>query len=259
MKQIISVNRFKTSNIGDVYSSPDNYFDWLSPNIKYDVWKDNLEFGNRYKDSLLVLGGGGLIGNQDFAPSLDKLLHSNFRKKVVWGAGINTHDTMANSGSTIQSFLSTVDLVGIRDYGLKEYHWVPCSSCMHPLFEQKYKEEYDYVIYEHKNYAINITKSHAPRKNNRSNSMADVLKFLGSAQTVITNTYHGAYWATLLNKKVVIVSPFSNKFSFMKHKHIISTPESFLVDIKKAKRYGNALQECREANMIFANKVYKYL
>lgn len=62
------------------------------------------------------------------------------------------------------------------------------------------------------------------------------------------------YWATLMGKKVVLYKPFSNRFD-----HIKFTPVTYSgvmeADIKKAKTYPTALQECRNLNLKFFEKV----
>jgi hypothetical protein len=41
------------------------------------------------------------------------------------------------------------------------------------------------------------------------------------ADVVVANTYHGAYWATLLGRRVIVAAPFSNKFFGFRHEPVI--------------------------------------
>ena len=41
------------------------------------------------------------------------------------------------------------------------------------------------------------------------------IEFIGSGDVVVTNSYHGAYWATLLGK-VVVAFPWASKFYGLK-------------------------------------------
>ena len=81
-----------------------------------------------------------------------------------------------------------------------------------------------------------------------------MINFLGSAELVITNSYHGAYWATLLKRKVVVMQPFSSKFLGFRHPLVVANNFD-ITDIKNLPVYPNALKEAREANSKFAKKV----
>ena len=106
------------------------------------------------------------------------------------------------------------------------------------------------VVYEHKNHPLNIEGF--PKMTNREMQLDTVLAFLGSATTVITNTYHGVYWATLLKRKVVVVDPWSTKFQAFKHAPAFAQLDNWRSHIKEAKIYVEALNECREANLRFS-------
>jgi hypothetical protein len=66
------------------------------------------------------------------------------------------------------------------------------------------------------------------------------------------------YWSILLGKKTLVV-PTTSKFYDFKYQPIITTYENFENDIKKASPYSGVLEECREINTKFANKVFNYL
>jgi len=81
-----------------------------------------------------------------------------------------------------------------------------------------------------------------------------VLAFLASGETVITNSYHGSYWAKLLGRKVVMI-PFSDKFLHFRYPVPVATRENYLELIPKAQVYPEALGVCRQRNVEFAEKV----
>lgn len=107
------------------------------------------------------------------------------------------------------------------------------------------------VVYEHKYHPLNLTQY---LKLNNSSNFEDVIEFLSSSEIIITNTYHGVYWGTLLNKKVLIINPFSTKFDNLRypHKTIVEFQETDLLDLTN---YPDALEECRKANLKFAQNV----
>jgi exopolysaccharide biosynthesis predicted pyruvyltransferase EpsI len=125
---------------------------------------------------------------------------------------------------------------------------------MSPLFDT-YRDvtpKYPMVIYHHN--VCPFTHNDVPVKNN-CDTMDDTIRFLASGDTVVTNTYHGMYWATLLGRKVVVVKPFSTRFLFHKYRHVHTILKTLDLMSKVSLRYPEALQECREANMRFAEKV----
>lgn len=149
-----------------------------------------------------------------------------------------------------------IDLNGIRDFGLC-IDYVPCSSCMHSEFDIKREIKHKFIVYEHKSFKLNINDF--PKKNNSGNDIKSVLDFLGSAETIITNSYHGAYWGVLLNRKVIIVSPFSSKFYGFKYKIPIVSSDNWVEVIDKAQSYEEALEESRFLNKEFYKKVLNIL
>ena len=52
---------------------------------------------------------------------------------------------------------------------------------------------------------------------NEHADMETILDFLGSGETILTSSFHGAYWGTLLGRKV-LAFPFSSKFFTLKHR-----------------------------------------
>jgi hypothetical protein len=59
----------------------------------------------------------------------------------------------------------------------------------------------------------------------------------------------------LLLDLVVVYKPFSTKFNNLKHKHPFATEIYWKGKISETKSYPNALQECRDANINFAQQV----
>jgi len=251
MTTILNVYRKQTTNVGDMFSTPTLYFDFLENVEKFDIYMDYPDKKIDHSDKkIMLLGGGGLISNSDFFKAFNWLTELPFKKKIIWGAGHNTHG--GNNDQFVDPLLDKYDLVGIRDFGTK-YEWVPCVSCMSDAFDQEYKVKNEVVVYEHKNQPLDIIEF--PKITNKQNDIYIVVKFLASAKYVITNTYHGVFWATILNKKVILINPFSNKFNRMKHPPVYSTLNTFRADMMNCVNYPDALRECRDANMRFAYKV----
>ena len=139
--------------------------------------------------------------NQDRAP------------RVLWGAGHNGEITKKSRGQfTYPEWIAEFKLAGIRDWG-QTLPWVPCASCMHPALKRKYSIKNDVIFFEHKKQMIKDFGSDSiPRFVNSGSNVEQTIELLGSANTILTNSYHGAYWGILLKKKVIVVSPWSSKF-----------------------------------------------
>jgi exopolysaccharide biosynthesis predicted pyruvyltransferase EpsI len=132
---------------------------------------------------------------------------------------------------------------------------------MSSLFDKPEAPSHNIVFYLHgTNSAINpkqITSD--PVMINYNVTMSDVLKHLASGEIVVTTSYHGAYWATLLGRRVIVIKPWSTKFMHMKHSPVLLDSLDWLRSIDQAVAYPNALEECRAANVAFYDKVVTLL
>ena len=181
---------------------------------------------------------------------IDKIDNST-APRIVWGAGHNEDTNKRVKRPQWPDWLSNFDLIGVRDYG-QPFEWVPCASCLDTAFDKNYRIKNDIIWYEHKKQLIKSThfgSKPIPRYINSGANMEQTIELLGSANTIITNSYHGAYWGTLLGKKVIVAGPWSSKFHTLKHRVTFINPQDnyeYLLD--SIETYPEALQECRDAN-----------
>jgi hypothetical protein len=296
--------RLDQNNPGDWFSNPSRYFFPQDTVSTYDI--DKLRKTTWSQEDPIIVGGGGLIGNDNFELFIDrltthpdeqllkdvlenkmknisvensKLLHKwrqevqlitvntmlelnrKHGPRILWGAGHNSKDTNLDSYSVnYPDYLNKFHLVGVRDWEVG-YRWVPCASCMHPAFDKSYEIKNEFVWFEHKKRLLDnkaFDHTPAPRMLNTGQNMEQVIEFLGSAEVVVTNSYHGVYWATLLGRKVVCV-PWGSKFKMFKHPPALATADNWHELFDKAVSYKGALDECRDANKLFYNDVMKLL
>lgn len=224
-------------NVGDIHSAPLLYFDL--PGHQTELADINSR--SKYTSHAVILGGGAL---------LTKVIRRKMTFpgiSIVWGAGFTNRE----ADGFVPYTLPHKSLVGVRDVGTP-YEWVPCASCMSPLFDQEYKIRKEYTVFEN--------TLHKPLKRadlgNCGVDMKTVVEELASAETVVTSSYHGAYWATLLGRKVLAV-PLGSKFHAMKHPPLFVKDETWWR--VQGRTWPGALQECREANVKFADKVRQLL
>lgn len=233
---IINVHRVDPTNIGDMAASPCDYFDWLANVERVDIMgKDFEDIEGRLRNATVIYGGGGLLFDGEFTPGIlgknMRILHqSNPRALILWGAGHNSQNKgeyLHEKHIRIPEFLKLYDLVGLRDYYNSDVEhvdlvdsWVPCASCLHPEFDEQHAIEHDVVIYDHKDHRVpdEYKDAGVPALTNSGITAAEAIRFLATGETIVTTSYHGAYWGALLGRKVILSEPFSTKFEGFKYK-----------------------------------------
>lgn len=209
----------------------------------------------------LIVGGGGLLNIGFFAEAFEKLkeLRHPDSKLILWGAGHNG-DAAGRYKFPKPSYttdLTKFDLIGVRDHG-HDFDWVPCVSCMSAAFDQHYPVRHKIVVYSHEFNTLELDylsalPSNLPRLKNNA-SLKQAVEFIGSGDLVLTDCYHGAYWATLLGRRV-IAFPRTSKFYDLKHPVPLCEPQDWRRYISMSTIYPNALADCRVRNVAFFNKV----
>jgi len=243
------VHATATPNIGDLSSAPSHYFD-LGRAARQDLAPD-LDLRGRN----VVVGGGGLLGS-GYGPRILNILRSRPRRLVLWGVGLN------DAWRELPDWVSQCDLVGCRQTGLP-VRWVPCASCRSTLFDLPNRAAHDYVYFLHFDAEPPPVRPGSPVMKNNVGTMREAVAFLGSGRTVVTNSYHGVYWATLLGRRVVMPEPMGDtatKFSRMRHPPAVLAPgEDLEAAAARAAPYSGALEECRRATQLFYQDVMDVL
>ena len=178
-------------------------------------------------------------------------------KRYIWGAGHNGPlDKRGDAAVEYPDWLMKFDEVGIRDWNQNQ-PWVPCASCMHPAFDEKYAIKNDVIFFEHKKQLIkNFGNDSIPRFVNSGSNIDQSIELLGSANIILTNSYHGAYWGALLGKKVIVVDAWSSKFLNMKHvPYMLKRDGDWKDVVDDVVISEDALEECRLATTEFWEKI----
>jgi hypothetical protein len=240
--EIVHVGR----NLGDLMSPASRWMDLGSVINRHDL--HSFEATNLVGRSVLF-GSCGWLGDE--ADTVLDIAARN-RQAVGWGIGLNRIG--AGDGDTPPQWLKTFALASMRDAGVG-YPWAPCPSCMSPLFDAPRPPRHEAVAYVH--YERPFSAGELPERTNESapercaDDFRATVDFLASGKVVLTNSYHGAYWATLLGRPVVIVDPWSSKFYRMKHAPTMATAKAWKRAARVARAYPHALDECRTATMQF--------
>lgn len=252
MEGITSVLRLDPTNVGDWYSGPGRYFGFGQSDCV-----DVVDFSPAVLKRNVIVGGGGLMA-KTFHPHMEKLASCRPGLSALIAWGIGESEIVDRRGGFVPpysgappEYLEAFDLVGVRDFGTK-YQWAPCPSCMLPHFEREYPARHEIVIYEHKRIPIPIEGF--PRLSNNGRDIDAAIDFLASGELVITNSYHGAYWATLLKRKVLCI-PNMSKVYRLRHLPVIGRAENWKTLLSCTVAYPDALDECRAATFNFWNQV----
>lgn len=243
--KIIFQHLRKTQNIGDRWCSPFDWFDWPE---SVEV-RDIREPGGYY--DIGIYGGGKIFGGLSTYSGVKQRLGTTH---IAWGV------------STVQSFPISLryararklcDLVGTRDWGDHRYRWAPCTSCMAPEFDTPPEPEHEVVFYYHAGktdiQGIKIP-SDIPTQSNNASSLQEALSFIASGKTVISNSYHGVYWALLMGRRTLCI-PFSRKFSAFRLPPGYARPDNWLSEISNARAQPHLLNICRSATSDFRDLV----
>lgn len=238
-----------TNNLGDRWCSP---YDWLTWPSDYLV-KDIRTEGEKYDVS--IIGGGKIFGGFSRFAGVQ---NGEGQKNIAWGVS-----TVQRFPISLKYFKArrTCTLIGTRDWGDERFIWAPCVSCLAPQFNVASEPIHKVVFYYHagktQTQGISIP-SNIPSLSNNASSLEEALSFIASGETVVSNSYHGVYWALLLGRKVLCV-PFSNKFHNYRKSPGYSTSKNWLNDISKAKSQPDMLPLCRDATFQFFDKVIDLL
>lgn len=287
-QSLVNYHVVDDKNIGDLMSSPFKYFDFPGFECEVRDIRNVLDQSDIQSNQNIIVGGGGLLFER-FRPNI-KILQSapQIGTRILWGAGQQLYGSKKDldfQTFNYSAYTEEFDLVGVRDFGL-EIPWIPCVSCMHPAFEQVRIPSHQYVIFSHKKFQISLPG--IPRMTNEQADMETILDFLGSGETILTSSFHGAYWGTLLGRKV-LAFPFSSKFLTLKHQptlypaikwsdrrwklsvlgrvmyefkyknKLTCSMDNWQQYAQLAQAYPNSLSECRERTRFFYDEAMALL
>jgi hypothetical protein len=188
---MIFLYRSKSNNIGDAHCGWIQYFDFNGTHL---MDMDEVEHNNITINDKCVIGGG-VMAELPWYPNIHRQIENNPSNFMAVGVGTNT-----NSQPSCTTYWRHIN----------PHYICPCPSCMSPMFDIVDADPiYDDIIYENPN--IWILDMNLPKMKNIGNTMRNALMFLASGKTVHTSSYHGAYWASLLGRKVIL---YGDKLKF---------------------------------------------
>lgn len=235
-------------NMGDTMCAPYHYFDFGKDTRVNDVRK----FPEHSRD-VAIFGGGAVAGIMRQTQAVQK---SHAKKVITWGVGRSIRGVFRG----YPAYPGGVHLQGVRDYSLdlpKNFFYVPCASCMHEAFDRSYVIERNVVGFINAAKPAQFVGVDLQIDNRRP--MAEIIAVLGSANIVVTNSYHGAYWAMLLGRRVIIAGAYSSKFRMFKHQPALTESLDWRAQLPKAVAYSGVLEECRDINRAYYHRVMEFI
>lgn len=252
------LHHYDRKNQGDVLSGPYNYFGF--DNIGRISWDkqimDNGAMNFAPGDDIIM--GGGIYFTRNKV-RLEKLL-KQARHFIGWGIGL---DERLNE----DKFYERYTLLGTRErhstfIDNKKIFYVPCASCMNPVFSNLNKNtptDSDRIAV-HINGGFNekevIKAFEGQAFTTTVDDFSKIIENISTAGCVVTNSYHGAYWGSLMGKKVVLIKTSVPKWNGLHKDIVLADPDDILNATKQAQPIPKIyLEECQALNADFNKKV----
>ncbi|MFD2173233.1 hypothetical protein [Rhodobacter lacus] len=246
MARIVFKHHRQTTNLGDAVCSPYDYYPELAcAGAAVDLERETPPC------EAVIYGGGKIMGGlaKTFGP------HDRAAKaRIAWGV------------STVQKFpislrywraFKAMTLIGTRDWGDTRFLFAPCVTCVSPAFDMHTEERHEVALYLHhwRSKKVSLPRPEGvPVMENNNPDFAATIRHLAAARVVVTNSYHGTYWALLLGKKVLCL-PFSNKFGNFRITPGYGTAEDWPRQLSRARSSDEMLDLCRMATAGFRARV----
>ncbi len=231
-----------TANVGDQSCCPMDYFDFGRTTA--------LDFCHELPACRRAIFGGGQV----FRQSVDAAIYHSAKAqaKVIWGVGI---DRKAANSLPFEITRAVCALISSRNVDVPGCEYVPCVSAMSPLFDAPPPPRHEVVAFLHARKSHGLTLPPGiPAITNHHIDLAEAIAHLANGATVITNSYHGTYWAMLLGRRVLCL-PFSGKFDGFADPPEMATTENWQMSLPRARQHLGLLDDARARNRDFYDKV----
>jgi hypothetical protein len=236
-----------TNNLGDRWCSPYDHV----PGLAEGAVAMDLDEPTPTGASAVIYGGGKIMGSLRA-----KLTPADLAAPVRVAWGVSTIQSFPVSPRYWRAFRA-MTLVGSRDWGDTRFTFAPCASCASSVFDEDLSETDDVVAYLHHWRAPEMgirVPPEIPVMDNTCPSFEEAIRFIARGKTVVSNSYHGVYWALLLGKRVLCI-PFSNKFKKFRIAPGYTTAATWQRDLGRARGSDETLGLCRAATDSFAARV----
>ncbi|MEM9411456.1 MAG: polysaccharide pyruvyl transferase family protein [Planctomycetota bacterium] len=252
--RIAEVNLKQTNNVGDQLASPTRYFDFPTATIDY-VHPDSENLADY---DLLIIGGGDILPRLKLLERCEQLPKKT--RVVIWGAGCGDRRPGFKE-KWLERWASISDIFAPREALVGEC--CPCPSCLDPVFDERpfTATGLGVGIYSNKKTRPLARDDGSLLGAHNEQPVEEVVSFLRSHEEIISSSFHGGYWAALLNKPVVTVA-FNRKFYDQPYNVIVTQSlEEATSKLDEASSLNNAglLRLARERNRKVAIEVQRLI
>ena len=270
MTEPVFLTRTHAVNLGDVALQNSVRERFLRDDSSLTMTGFRDEAWKTYRNRDIIISAGGFCCHYHQRPGEFQIydwLLQNGNRLYFWGPGYNEYAVNVYNPDYTSPYDTVYDtlfshknviLGGFRDFG-NPHEYVPCPSCLDSLFDETYDLQYETVILEHESLPLEPPNGEKlPKKKNTRElfSFEEIIRFIGEADSVITNTYHGAYWSMLLNKKVIVYKPWASKFHTFRYPPLFANGQNYLQKIASSTNMTPGyLQECRSINEDFYTRI----
>lgn len=240
------------ANSGDFNCNPYTFFKDFSnyPCMMHD-WR-SISWNEISGGDFIIIGGGGMFDGSDEMQTVINALVELSDNVISWGVGTNSH---LGFTPAVPINKKRFKICTVRDYSEKSTRYIPDVTCMLSELDADYTIKRDIGIIEHHDFPI---QGFEYDKISNRYELANIIRFIGESKVIITNTWHSAYWAMLMNKKVILYRPFSNKFYTFKHQPLVYSGD-LINDIRSSEVHDDYLEECRRLNIAFFDEIIELI
>ena len=266
---VYELHHLEYRNAGDRECVPlQRFWGLASPTLERHEISYHSKQAAELENELVVLGGGGVLNPFDWPKVIVPLLERGNRV-MAWAIG-HHHDHFHFDPAEVGDWRASIEryeqeyalerlwIASVRDAGTR-FEYVPCSSCMSEAFDGDYEPRHKTVIYGQGALDPIEIDGLPTMLNTWEASLEEILAFLGSAECVITNSYHGAYWATLLGRRVLVYEPWCSKWLLTPWPLTTCNRRNWRRRRRRAKAPPAMLADARGRNRAFAARVFEAL
>ncbi len=260
MKKPVFLHLRKTTNLGDLSCCPADGFPVFDHCERLHVTEwESVESGVP-----LIFGGGGL-----FMPGTSGIFRAAAQRHpvAVWGAGLNFQREQFSPEveDALVYGLKQCALVGVRNFSFAHKHGfvhVPCPSATSTAFNYLNYEGPIHLCRAYEHYDRRFAGARIPSLTNTSPSFYEAIRWIAGSRFLVTNSYHGAYWASLLGRQVILWNPqhFGNRFVDLTAPTVRNFEELFTtIGALSGFRSAPCLDAARQENRDFCKRILAWL
>lgn len=237
---------------GNDLTNPFNYFKQIDHTEYYQLESVKSRFKVVDDNNHVILSGDVNLENVKILAKLEDFTSSTFNTVSIWNGIINPQ---TKDITEYYSVLDNIDCLSSRD-NIKSINWVPCVSCMNKNFDKEKKNNKHSLgaIIDGKNKIKSSKLMPTVPTIFDTDSLKNITTLISCSESIITNSYYGAYWALLFGKRVLITDDIDPRVHLFPLPFFF-TSNKYFESIKTFSPAGDFLNLCRSKNSYFYNKI----